>query len=295
MTTYNGSKFLVEQLNSIREQDYLVDEVLIFDDSSSDDTLQIISRYIIENNLYWWKVVENEYQKGWRVNFIDGFIQAAGEIIFPCDQDDIWHSGKVGNMLKILNDHAEINVLASNYSPFFEENSEVFLRNYKQDKSIDYIKLSDKNLYNQRPGCSIAFRKSFLNRYLQCWNPEIAHDEFLWKMALLTNSLAIFNESTILYRRHSSNTTKRMHSLSNRVIENRACKVFFEKVAMDEKFQNIDIVGRQLAFYKTRESFFNQKSIKGFFNLLPYRKLYKTRKNFFGDLMFLLNPSYFEE
>ena len=53
--------------------------------------------------------------KGWRKNFIDGILASTGDLIFTSDQDDIWREDKIEIMEKIMLEHSEINLLASNY------------------------------------------------------------------------------------------------------------------------------------------------------------------------------------
>lgn len=293
MTTYNGERFIIEQLESIRNQSISIDEVLIFDDKSSDRTVQIVSDYVEKFKLINWRVIENSKQVGWKVNFIRGFNAASGDIIFPCDQDDIWHNDKIEKMSKIMVERQDIDVLASNYEPFFMDGAKIFTRDYLDDESVTLVSLSNQTIYNQRPGCSMAFRKHFFVKYKRLWNEELAHDEFLWKTALLTSSLAIFNAKTIDYRRHANNATKKIHSISNRKSENRGCKLFFEMAKKEECFINKNFVDRQYYFYKNRDEFFENKSIFRLLKLLLYLDIYKTRNNFLGDILYLIHPSYF--
>lgn len=88
MTSYNGEPYIVQQLESLKEQTRKPDEVLILDDCSKDSTIAILKEYIRDNALENWKVVENNHNVGWRKNFFDGISIAQGELIFTCDQDD---------------------------------------------------------------------------------------------------------------------------------------------------------------------------------------------------------------
>ena len=69
MTTYNGKKYLLEQLESLRNQTLKIDEVIIMDDWSKDETPELIRKYIIDNNLSGWKLIENQTNQGWKKNF----------------------------------------------------------------------------------------------------------------------------------------------------------------------------------------------------------------------------------
>ena len=98
MTTYNGSKHIRKQLESLLLQTKQPNEVLIFDDQSTDDTVEIISEYIHANCLFNWTVVKNQNRVGWKKNFIEGIKKASGDYIFLSDQDDIWYPEKIEKM-----------------------------------------------------------------------------------------------------------------------------------------------------------------------------------------------------
>lgn len=82
ISTYNGEKYILEQLDSIRTQTLTVDEVLIFDDRSHDNTVELCRDFINKFNLENWKVLNNEKNKGFVKNFIDGLYETTGDIIF---------------------------------------------------------------------------------------------------------------------------------------------------------------------------------------------------------------------
>lgn len=95
MSTYNGEKYITEQLDSLRTQSQSADEVIIADDCSTDHTVEIVRRYINQHNLSDWQVIVNQHNKGWRRNFMEAMWSASGDLIFPCDQDDIWRNDKI--------------------------------------------------------------------------------------------------------------------------------------------------------------------------------------------------------
>ena len=122
MTTYNGEKYLIEQLDSLRDQTRKPDEVIICDDGSSDSTNRYIDKYIEENSLENWKHIINEENKGWKKNFIDGIKMSTGDLIFTCDQDDVWYKYKLELMEEIMAQKPEISLLYSTYD--LEKNDE---------------------------------------------------------------------------------------------------------------------------------------------------------------------------
>lgn len=125
MTTYNGQKYLREQMDSLREQTMPIDEVIIMDDCSTDHTPDLVSAYIKEYDLKGWNLVQNEQNQGWKKNFKSGFDLATGNYIFPCDQDDIWHTlDDVPAELK------KLNTVTDNLDVFFDAVDAVYIRSF---------------------------------------------------------------------------------------------------------------------------------------------------------------------
>ena len=82
IATYNGEKYIEAQLRSVFMQSKLVDEVLIFDDGSTDGTVESVNRFIAENGCNGWRLIQNKENKGYCKNFLEGAKTAKGDIIF---------------------------------------------------------------------------------------------------------------------------------------------------------------------------------------------------------------------
>ena len=108
MATYNGEKYIVEQLKSIYNQTVNPDEVLIADDVSNDRTVELIERFIEQHDLKNWKLMINSSNKGYKKNFYDLIQQATGDVIFLSDQDDVWEKNKIELMTKELEKNTKI-------------------------------------------------------------------------------------------------------------------------------------------------------------------------------------------
>lgn len=92
LATYNGSRFLREQLDSLYHQSRLPDEVVVSDDGSTDDTLDILEEY---HQRYGLNYSVNDGQHGVNANFFRAISQCTGDYIQICDQDDIWLTDKL--------------------------------------------------------------------------------------------------------------------------------------------------------------------------------------------------------
>ena len=120
LSTYNGEKYIEEQLESLYLQTRKLDDVLILDDKSTDRTVELIKKFIEDRRLTNWNLKVNEYNQGWKKNFWNGIRQTKGDIVFLCDQDDIWDINKIEIMTKVLESNSKIQLLTSSYEPKYE-------------------------------------------------------------------------------------------------------------------------------------------------------------------------------
>ena len=116
MSTYNGEKYIEEQLESIKKQSMKVDHVIIIDDCSDDETYKIIKKFT-ENNGLNWIVQQNSKNLGWKSNFLKIIEMLEDDYIFFCDQDDIWDKDKVKKSIEAMK-KKDADVLCTNYKLF---------------------------------------------------------------------------------------------------------------------------------------------------------------------------------
>ncbi len=97
LCTYNGARYLQAQLDSILDQDLPVNEVMIGDDGSSDQTLQLLQAFVPRAQALGIRVeiVQHARNLGYVRNFADALMRCQADILFLCDQDDVWHPGRV--------------------------------------------------------------------------------------------------------------------------------------------------------------------------------------------------------
>src|SRR4051812_31015555 len=93
MATFNGARFLQQQLQTITEQTYRELEIIICDDASTDDTRSIIQAFALKDPRIRW--IFNETNLGINKNFEQGFREAKGAFIAIADQDDVWKTEKI--------------------------------------------------------------------------------------------------------------------------------------------------------------------------------------------------------
>src|SRR5437016_6272989 len=106
--TYNGARFVIEQLQSILNQTAVVNKIAIYDDQSSDDTVPLIRRFVAglpskQPSLF--TITVNTSNLGYARNFIKAISQSTEDILFLSDQDDVWEERKVETLLRLLHEH----------------------------------------------------------------------------------------------------------------------------------------------------------------------------------------------
>ncbi len=214
MASYNGARYINEQLNSIDNQSVNPDEIIIVDDKSDDNTKELIKAFFESTDISG-RLIEHEENMGYRNTFFDALSYASGDVIFFCDQDDIWHSDKIEKMVKVITDNEGIRALNTSYKLIDGNGNEVSegVRNRRRNKdkrSLYGISLEEVLSYNAAMGCTMAFTKDIKNMLLEHINEiktyNIPHDWIINIAAALSNGLYMLNEELICYRLHGDNT-----------------------------------------------------------------------------------------
>jgi glycosyltransferase involved in cell wall biosynthesis len=105
--TYNGERFLWQQLASLAEQTLLPHELVIHDDASTDATVDIIERFSAQAP-FLVRLTRHQRNRGVYENYTLAFRDASGDYIAPCDQDDTWDSDKLEVLIETLEDGPEL-------------------------------------------------------------------------------------------------------------------------------------------------------------------------------------------
>lgn len=217
MATYNGARYVEEQLESIRIQTMPVDEVRICDDCSSDRTVEVVQTYIREHGLEGsWSIEVNSRNLGYASNFMKAVGQTTGDYIFFCDQDDIWIEDRVERMIGLMEQHADMLLLGSEFEPFVSSKDAPSVPGWEQkmmrhDESLEKMTYNPANIFIGCQGCTMCMRRELLDRAMPYWYTGWAHDEFVWKLALCMDGLYMYHSYTLKRRLHSNNVT--MHKV----------------------------------------------------------------------------------
>lgn len=197
IATYNGEKYIKSQLESILSQLSVVDEVIISDDGSEDNTITIIKS--LEDDRI--QVYVNSKVKGVVGNFENALLHAKGDYIFLSDQDDIWEPNKVFIIKKEL----KYKMLVYTNAMVINQNGKIISNFFfKKEPKGSLLK---NLLFNFYLGATMAFRKEVLDRALPFPAKIPMHDHWLGIIAQHYYSTKFIDIPLIRYRRHKHNAS----------------------------------------------------------------------------------------
>ena len=244
LCTYNGSKYIEKQLESIMNQTVMPDEVIIQDDCSDDDTVFLCEKFI-KNNQLSWNVTVNENRKGYRLNFVTALRKTNGDIVFLCDQDDIWYSNKVEVMTGLMDIDESIKSLASTVDRIDEKGTiiEKHLKHpYRKNNGLK--KISAKEFYNfpQYMGMTMALKKELIDRLDEDYADAITHDMFCNYYAVRMDGLYFLDKALTKRRSTGENISFKESEkvLKEKYKGNKQLRKVSENLIILEHFKKID-------------------------------------------------------
>lgn len=217
MVSYNGEKYIREQLDSILNQLTEEDEVLISDDGSVDNTRNIIEEYQKKDARI--SLLEGP-KRGIKKNIENVLKHCKGEVIFLADQDDIWKAGKVEKVLKIM-EQKNVNLVIHDAAVFCEKPEQIFMESFFKFRNARPG--ITKNIFkNSYIGCCMAFRKEIVEKVLPIPLMIEMHDQWIGILSDFYYGKSVFlREALLFYRRHGENNSGMEHYGIGRMLRNR--------------------------------------------------------------------------
>ena len=204
LATWNGSKFLRKQLDSIFNQTHAPVEVIVTDDCSDDGTLNILNEYKKKNGL---NFSVNSHRLGVAQNFAKAISLCKGDYIALADQDDIWLKEKIEMLLREIDGFS----LIFSDATLIDENDSVIAESLKEysGTSIPLGKDMFKHLvyHNFVTGCTSLFKRELLEKAFPIPCGEVYHDWWLAQIASKMDGIKYLAPPLTLYRQHSANDT----------------------------------------------------------------------------------------
>lgn len=192
MATYNGEKYLREQLESILEQTYPISEIIIQDDCSTDNTAEILKEYSLENPSIHYEI--NETNLGFNLNFKKAVFRSKGDFVALSDQDDIWEKDKVAKQMSAITDHAMCYCYHLRGTTLSDSHI------------VKYKCAPERQLLDPIVGHTMLLRGDFA-RDPSNWLPMVAYDYSLGINAHLKGGVTLVDEPLVFHRSHPGEVT----------------------------------------------------------------------------------------
>ena len=298
MATYNGEKYIKEQIDSILNQTYSNFDLYICDDASNDDTVKILKEYEKKDKRI--KLVLNRVNVGARKNFEKLLKLVKSKYFMFSDQDDVWLEDKIEitfSKLQRTNSDLVFTDLC-----VVDENLNVINNSFntlkKYDNKIKKCVGSGELvfLYNTVTGCTILSKSKWIEEYLtlKCNFKNVLHDHILPLLISQKGKVSYLDTSTILYRQHGNNEV--------------GVKRYTDRLDSFKKVRShlIDVKLNLLKFYNENINIFNddkkkliydgikyfsklkEKNVINLYGISIYKKLYKNEKMMYKLLYFII-------
>tara|TARA_B100001059_G_scaffold235194_1_gene280060 strand:- start:1634 stop:2590 length:957 start_codon:yes stop_codon:yes gene_type:complete len=288
IASYNGQKYIEEQIQSILNQSVLPNEIVVSDDNSNDKTIEIL-KLIKEKSKININIIQNSLNKGYTKNFERAVKRCSGDLILLSDQDDYWLPEKIKTIVSEFK-LSKLFLYLNNtlISDEFLKSTEIS----KLDQVISLYGNSD----NFVPGCCMSIDNKLKNIFLPFPSDLMSYDQWINFVSISINSKKIIEESLQYYRLHKNNTSsfeannlKKLnfyHYLKNifRRIKNNS-----KDIELSKQIECAKIVLNRLKLFKNQIENFNKLYIsckKKIISLKFRDKMIKS--NFFKKCILLL-------
>ena len=212
MATYNGEKFIREQLDSILAQTITDWELIVCDDVSTDSTIAILEEYAKKDGRI--QIHKNKVNLGFKRNFEKAISLCSGDYIALCDQDDIWYS----NHLEVLYNQIGNHSLSIGNSDIVNVNNQYLNKRMSDTDGIHFIPEDTKLLLyreffyaNPFQGASMLLKKDFALSCIPIPNEVHYHDTWISICACFADGLIYTYTPITRYRQHGKNVTIHNH------------------------------------------------------------------------------------
>ncbi|MDE7476969.1 MAG: glycosyltransferase family 2 protein [Lachnospiraceae bacterium] len=216
MCTYNGAKYIREQLQSIADNSEDNWNIFISDDQSTDTTIKIVEEY---QKKYPGKIVYkiNSEKQGVIANFLNSIYEVGSQMtdqdfIMLCDQDDIWKADKIKKTLKSMKELVRIHgnsipLLVCTDATVVDDEMNVINESFRNMNHYHIKKLDLPHLMmeNKVQGCTTMVNKSMAMMLDRLPQKATMHDSWLALIAAVFGKLKYIDEPTMKYRQHNDN------------------------------------------------------------------------------------------
>lgn len=228
MATFNGEKYLWEQLNSFAAQTRLPDELVITDDCSSDRTIGIVRKFMTVAP-FEVRLDVNETTLGYCGNFNRALLNTNGDLVFLSDQDDLWFPQKIERMAAFAAEDKCGLVYMNDAELTDSDLNPLGLTKLGQIDSAGLKKTAFVM------GCCVAVKRDLLKFCLPIPEAYPAHDAWIVGLAMGMGRKRIMREVLQYYRRHAENQSQIISNRVTRVTRRHVLALKFRELAFERK------------------------------------------------------------
>ncbi|MEK4698525.1 glycosyltransferase family 2 protein [Solibacillus sp. FSL R7-0668] len=310
LCTYNGERFIEEQLESIFNQTILPNEIIICDDQSTDSTVLLLEKLKNKSNIPI-KIYINQENLGYIKNFEKCIGLCDGDIIYLADQDDYWIENKIETTLKEFNKNPNLQILFTD-ATLVDDNLQPLPGMLWGNLSFDPLRFpTDRQgrigylcKRSIATGATMAIKKELYFESIP-FSKDFVHDEWLlWNAIIKNKEFKPLNKPLIAYRQHASNQIgvkklqltnllKSSRDLEKHITKNSFLIQYVRKNYCSEK--EVSYLIERLEFLESRNALFNNRVFRlgqlimkflfdKKYNLKNYSTFFNGKKTIFSDL-----------
>jgi Glycosyl transferase family 2 len=210
LATHNGAKYIEQQIRSIAAQTLAPFELIVSDDASTDNTLQIIQD-VLSSCDFETRIVQNQKPLGFRDNFLQACLLARGDFIAFSDQDDVWHPDKLEKCSAYFDDK-RVSLIVHAAKLIDDDSNHIGM--FRQGITDTTIKPPlSYDPWGTFWGFSMVFRREIIemvdikDRFIDYIAPSelIAHDRWVMLLGQMVGAIAEIKEPLVSYRQHGNN------------------------------------------------------------------------------------------
>jgi glycosyltransferase involved in cell wall biosynthesis len=213
MATYNGERYLQEQLDSLAEQTHLPCELVVGDDGSTDGTLAILEAFAARAS-FPVRIIRNTKNLGYADNFLQTASTCSGEWIAFCDQDDVWLPNKLDRCANAIRGNSGLTLVLQNAELC---DKSLNARGHIYPNSLRPGVYQAGTCYGfwvwlgflQTVNASVLKNLQFRDRppnYFPGYETQ-SHDKWICMIANALGGICVLREPVALYRRHENSLT----------------------------------------------------------------------------------------
>ena len=202
MAVYNGAAYLRPQMHSILAQLRENDEVVVVDDASHDNSSVLLNEFS-DTRL---RVFRNARNLGVLASFERAIGLAQGDLVFLSDQDDLWLPGKLDKILEAFSSDPAVTLVASD-ALIIDGADTVLADSFFSQRGQFSAGVVHNLVKNKYLGCTLAFRKSMLRRFLPIPKDVPMHDMWFGLVNDIYGKTLYIDQPLIAYRRHGNNAS----------------------------------------------------------------------------------------